>query len=43
MLVRVPKALHARLKARAKQEGVSMNLLVTTFIAEGMGRREAKK
>lgn len=43
VLARVPKTLHTRLKARAKQEGVSMNLLVATFIAEGMGRREAKK
>lgn len=39
----MPKTLHTRLKARAKQEGVSMNLLVATFIAEGMGRREEKK
>ena len=43
VLARVPKTLHARLKAQAKKEGVSMNLLVATFIAEGMGRREAKK
>ena len=38
---RVPKSLHARLALRAKQEGVSMNLLVTTFLAEGLGKREA--
>jgi antitoxin HicB len=38
---RIPKSLHARLAARAKQEGVSMNALVTTFIAESLGKREA--
>jgi antitoxin HicB len=38
---RVPKSLHARLAARAGREGVSLNLLVTTLIAEGLGRREA--
>jgi antitoxin HicB len=37
---RVPKSLHARLAARAKQEGVSMNSLVTTILAESLGRRE---
>ena len=38
---RVPRSLHARLVARAKQEGVSLNTLVTTLIAEGLGKREA--
>ncbi len=33
---RVPKSLHARLAARAKQEGVSMNSLVTALLAEGV-------
>lgn len=37
---RVPKSLHARLALRAKQEGVSMNLLVNTLLAESLGRRE---
>lgn len=37
---RLPKSLHARLTARAKQEGVSMNTLVVAFIAEGLGKRE---
>lgn len=37
---RVPKSLHARLAARARQEGVSMNLLVTTMLAENLGRRD---
>jgi antitoxin HicB len=35
---RIPKSLHARLVARASQEGVSLNTLVTAFIAEGLGR-----
>ena len=38
---RVPKSLHARLAARAKQEGVSMNSLVTSMLAESLGKREA--
>lgn len=37
---RLPKSLHAKLAARAKQEGVSLNTLVLTFIAEGLGRGE---
>jgi antitoxin HicB len=35
---RVPKSLHARLATKAKQEGVSMNALVTALLAEGIGR-----
>ncbi len=37
---RVPKSLHARLAARAKQEGVSMNTLVNAMLAESLGKRE---
>lgn len=40
IIVRAPKSLHARLQARARQEGVSMNMLMATFIAEGLGRRD---
>jgi antitoxin HicB len=36
---RVPKSRHSRLAARAKQERVSLNTLVTAMIAEGLGRR----
>ncbi len=36
---RVPRSLHARLVSRAQQEGVSLNTLVTTLIAEGLGRK----
>lgn len=38
---RVPRSLHARLVARARQEGVSLNTLVTTLIAEGLGKKES--
>ena len=38
---RVPKSMHARLVAKARQEGVSLNTLVTTLIAEGLGQRRA--
>jgi antitoxin HicB len=36
---RVPKSLHAALARRADREGVSLNMLVTTMLAEGLGRR----
>lgn len=36
---RVPRSLHAALARRAASEGVSLNTLVTAFIAEGLGRR----
>ena len=39
---RIPKSLHARLAARAKQEGVSMNALVTAIIAESLGKNAKK-
>lgn len=35
---RLPKMLHARLIEKAREEGVSLNTLVLTFIAEGLGR-----
>jgi len=38
---RVPKSLHAALARRAQQEGVSLNMLVTALLAEGLGRRNA--
>jgi len=40
---RVPRTLHARLVERARQEGVSLNTLVTAMIAEGLGKREARR
>lgn len=38
---RLPKSLHARLAARARLEGVSLNTLVTAMLAEQLGKREA--
>jgi antitoxin HicB len=40
---RLPKSLHARLAARARQEGVSMNTLVTAVLAEALGRKEGRQ
>ena len=40
-MTRIPKSLHTRLILRAKQEGVSMNALVSSFIAESLGRKDA--
>ena len=39
-VARVPKALHAQLTLRARAEGVSLNSLVVSFLAEGLGRSE---
>ena len=36
-IARVPKSVHAQLTTRAKAEGVSLNALVLTFIAQGLG------
>ncbi len=36
---RVPRSLHAALVRRAEHEGVSLNTLVSTILAEGIGRR----
>lgn len=36
-VARVPKTVHAQLATRARAEGVSLNALVLTFIAEGLG------
>lgn len=41
-VARVPKTVHARLATRAQAEGVSLNTLVLTFIAEGPGRKERR-
>jgi antitoxin HicB len=39
--IRVPKHLHAALSLKAKEEGVSLNMLAATFLAEGVGKRLA--
>ncbi len=36
---RLPKSLHARLQAQARREGVSINTLAITYIAEGLMRK----
>lgn len=37
--LRVPKSLHATLSLQAKEEGVSLNMLAATLLAEGVGKR----
>lgn len=37
---RVPKSLHRKLAAEAKREGVSLNALATSLLAEGLGRKD---
>ena len=37
--MRVPKHLHAALALHAKEEGVSLNMLAATLLAEGIGKR----
>jgi len=39
---RVPKYVHARLVERAEREGVSLNTLVVSLIAEGLGTKKRK-
>ena len=41
-VARVPKTVHAKLAMRARAEGVSLNALVLTFIAQGLGGRSSK-
>ncbi|MDR0478299.1 MAG: type II toxin-antitoxin system HicB family antitoxin [Burkholderiaceae bacterium] len=36
-IIRAPKTMHARLTTRAKAEGVSLNTMVLTLLAEGLG------
>jgi predicted HicB family RNase H-like nuclease len=37
ILVRLPLALHERLSALAREQGVSLNQLVVTLLAGGVG------
>lgn len=41
-VARVPKTVHAQLAIRARAEGVSLNALVLTFIAQGLGSNGSK-
>jgi antitoxin HicB len=38
--MRAPKSLHRRLAERARSEGVSLNTLAVSLLAEGLGVRE---
>jgi antitoxin HicB len=38
--IRVPKSLHATLALRAKLEGVSLNMLAATLLAQGLGQQK---
>ena len=40
---RVPRSLHARLIARAKAEGVSLNTLVVSRVPQGIGKSQVAK
>ena len=40
---RVPKSLHARLITKAEREGTSLNMLVTSLIASGLGVNQDQK
>ena len=42
-VARVPKTVHAQLATRARAEGVSLNALVLTFIAQGLGASSSSK
>jgi antitoxin HicB len=41
--MRVPRSLHRKLAERARAEGVSLNTLVVTLVAEGLGQRQPTK
>lgn len=41
MALRMPKSLHARLIARARAEGVSINTAAVSILAESLGRHQA--
>lgn len=40
---RVPKSIHLRLVAKAEEEGVSLNTLVITLLAEALGKNIKNK
>jgi antitoxin HicB len=41
--LRAPKSLHRRLAERAKREGVSLNTLAVTLLAESLGERVTRE
>lgn len=40
--LRLPKSLHAALAMRAKDEGVSLNTLAATLLAQGIGKKTGR-
>ena len=42
-LIRIPRTLHARLTARARQEGVSLNLLAAAILAQAVGEPDPSR
>lgn len=42
-MARVPKSLHARLAARAQEEGVSLNTLVVSLLSERVERARGER
>lgn len=40
--LRAPKSLHRNLAERAKREGVSLNTLAVTLLAQGLGERAGR-
>jgi antitoxin HicB len=42
IVTRVLKTIHASHTSRAKAEGVSLNALVLTFIAKGLGHKHGR-
>ena len=43
LVLRLPKSLHTRLIARAKQENVSMNTLAVALLTDGLASQEHKQ
>jgi plasmid maintenance system antidote protein VapI len=43
LLLRLPVSLHRRVTQAASAEGVSLNQLLLSYIAEGIGRTEVKR
>lgn len=41
-VARVPKSVHAKLSSRARAEGVSLNTLVVSLLAEGLGSKAGR-
>jgi antitoxin HicB len=39
--IKIPKSLHAALALHAKEEGVSLNMLAATLLAQGIGKELA--